>query len=382
MRKKGFLVIFHTPSNAGYAMSPLEKTFFRMACTFTGSSKNVHFAYSSLSSGKPETLPEGFENIVEFSYGNITQFQRMSSYISEHNIAYAFCFDLQVNSPACKLMRAAGVETIFSYWGSTISGLNRGVKLLMKRIEVFLRSSKPNHFIFESEAMQHYAVNGRGINHKNTSVIATGIDTDKYSPLNSSEFYLQTEFGIPEGSFVLFYSGHMEKRKGVQIIIDAMRVLVDDLGLNDVYCLITGNREGEELPFIEQLQGSGAIDRVVFGGYRKDLDSIMPECDVGVIASIGWDSFPMSSLEMASCGLPLVVSRLQGLVETIVDGETGYLFEPGDSFELAGKVEKIYKSELLQKSLGSSGRARIVKNYSTEIQLQKLQSCLEKIVKA
>ena len=56
-----------------------------------------------------------------------------------------------------------------------------------------------------------------------------------------------------------------------------------------------------------------------------DLSRIFPCCYAGVIASTGWDSFTVSSLEMASSGLPLVVSNLQGLSESIEADVTGFL---------------------------------------------------------
>ena len=61
----------------------------------------------------------------------------------------------------------------------------------------------------------------------------------------------------------------------------------------------------------------------------------MSSSTLGVIALTGWDSFTLSSVEMAPCGFPLVVSRLQGLIETADDGGTGYLFDMDDHNALA-----------------------------------------------
>ena len=78
----GLLVVFHTPSNAGYAMTPLEKMFFQVACELTGDVNKVHFAFSNLSSGMPTSLPENFSNVIALdksgSFG--PEFQRASDY--------------------------------------------------------------------------------------------------------------------------------------------------------------------------------------------------------------------------------------------------------------------------------------------------------------
>lgn len=379
MLEGNFLVVFHTPANAGYAMAPLEKAFFNLGVRLTGSPKKVHFAYKDLSSGMPATLPEDFENVFVLNYSDSSQRDDISKYIAANDIRYAFCFDLQVNSSAASMMRKAGIKKIVAYWGATISGVNSGLKLFIKKVEVFLRRDRPDHFIFESEAMRYHATHGRGIHLKHTSVIPTGVDCEKYSDKNRSRVYLGDQFGIPEEAFVLFYSGHMERRKGVHVIIEAVKQLVDAQSRKDVYLLIVGNKEGEEAPFLKQLEGSIAINNVVFGGYRSDLELVMPACDVGVIASTGWDSFPMSSLEMASCGLPLIVSDLQGLAETIENEQTGYLFEPGNSSQLVDLVLKLKSDEGLRKRLGANGRARVVEKYSNVRQLDNLYECCQSV---
>ena len=371
----GLLVVFHTPSNAGYAMAPLEKMFFQVACELTGDPDKVHFAFCNLSSGMPTSLPENFSNVIALdksgSFG--PEFQRASDYIRQHDITIALCFDLQPRADLCVMLRNAGVIKLFSYLGSSISSVNKGIKLMLKRCEVALTRSKPDLFIFESEAMRFYAVHGRGIRLKNTCVIPTGVDTDRFFPNESSRTYLDTTFSIPAGKQIVFYSGHMEERKGVHVIIAAAIELIDKRRMDHIFFLICGNRAGEEQPFLDMLKGTRAESNVLFGGYRTDLHKIMPGCDLGVIASTGWDSFPMSSLEMAACGLPLVVSALEGLVETIEDRSTGFLFEPGNSIEMADKIAKLDADKHLSRRFSMAARNRIVSKYTLEHQRKSLK---------
>lgn len=374
----GILIIFHTPSNAGYAMAPLEKVFYEIACDIIGSPKKVHFAFSDLSSGKPTSLPSEFDNIITIDRSTLQKphSDKIQKYIKKHDINTAFCFDLQPRSNLCTLLRQSGVSTLFSYWGSTISPINSGLKLWAKKIEVALTRNKPDLFIFESSSMQNFAINGRGIREDNTCVIPTGIDANRFKPNPNAKPYLEKEFSIPTNNKVAFYSGHMEERKGVKVIIEAAIELIDKRNQHDIYFLICGNRPGEEIPFQEMLANTKAKSKVVFGGYRNDLDQIMSGCDVGLLASTGWDSFPMSTLEMASCGLPLVVSSLQGLVETIEDQKTGYLFEPGNSVEMANKIQLIINNETLGKQFSKAGRERILNGYTVEHQKANLKNRL------
>lgn len=378
----GMLVLFHTPSNAGYAMLPLEKMFFQVACELFYGQKNVYFGFRDLDKGMPTSLPDQFNNVIAIdpSKPNGPAFTLAAKYVKDNGITAALCFDLQPRSPLSDMLRDAGVQHVFSYWGSTISSENHGVKLFLKRLDVALAKNKPDLFIFESEGMRHLAVYGRGIKKTDTCVIPTGVDTSRFAPDKEGRAYVQQCFGISEGKTIAFYSGHMEARKGVRVIIEAAIKIVDGLGLDHFYFLICGNRPGEEQIFLDMLKGKKAAKNVIFAGYRNDLDKIIPGCDVGLIASTGWDSFPMSSLEMASCGLPLLVSSLQGLAETIENKKTGFLFEPGDSDELAKKLLHLDNDKHLMKRFSKNARSRILNGYSIEHQRVNLFNQLSKII--
>lgn len=378
----GILVVFHTPSNAGYAMLPLEKMFYQVSCELFGGAENVHFGFRNLEKGMPSSLPDNFKNviIVDPSKPEDPSFASVGGYVRRHKITAALCFDLQPRSPLCDLLRKSGILHLISYWGSTISSENHGLKLLLKRLDVALARNKPDLFIFESDGMRQLAVYGRGVKKANTCVIPTGVDTKWFSPNMKGRKYVQQCFRIPEDETITFYSGHMEERKGVRVIIEAAINLCDEMGVDDMWFLICGNRPGEEKDFQRMLKGTRAESRVIFAGYRNDLNKIIPGCDIGLIASTGWDSFPMSSLEMAACGLPLVVSSLEGLRETIDDGETGYLFEPGNSRGLVDCLMALKQDKYLMSRMSSNARKRIVNRYSLEQQRASLSSEISRII--
>lgn len=372
----GILIVFHTPTNAGYAMTALEKMFFNVCSSIAGDSSRVYFSFTDISSGKPKSLPDDFDRFIHLDYRDNGTFEAARQYIKNNNIQYALCFDLQPKAMLCDFLRLSGVKKIASYWGSTISSKNNVAKLLLKRLEVFFTKNKPDHFIFESEAMRQLAVYGRGILHRNTSVIPTGVDIEKFKPDPQSAAYVRSEFSLPENSKIIFYSGHMEERKGVRVIIEAAISISKNYPDIPLYFLICGNRPGEEKPFLDMIRGTPAESRVVFAGYRNDLPQIMPGCTIGVVASTGWDSFPMSTLEMAASGLPIVVSRLQGLSETLEDNVTGFTFKPGDSNELAEKMITLVCDNNLYGRLSEAALSRIKRSYTLKNQFDNLRECL------
>ncbi|MDN6326568.1 MAG: glycosyltransferase family 4 protein, partial [Alkalibacterium sp.] len=153
-------------------------------------------------------------------------------------------------------------------------------------------------------------------------------------------------------------------------------VLVEDLQHSNVQFLILGNRPGEKENFEEYLKDPLVRDHVTFGGYRDDLPCLLKSCSVGIIASTGWDSFPMSSLEMAATELPLLVSDLSGLKETITD-KTGLSFTVSDYREAAEKLKLFLTSREQRKQMGAEGRKRVLKKYSRAAQASAIIKAFE-----
>lgn len=378
------LIIFHTPINAGYAMAALERTFYEVALRITNNMDEIYFAFSGIDNAPPTSLPTEFENYFELNPEKLHDKRYFNKKLLELNsldINFALCFDLQPSGKMVSILRKCHIGKIVSYWGSTMSSLNTGAKLLLKKIELHLSRDKPDLFIFESESMRHFATHGRGLARNITTVIPTGVDTKRLAPLplNGGADVLD-EFSVPTASKVAIYSGHMEERKGVHILIQAMKILFDSYDNHRWHFLICGNRPGEEQRFIEMLAAHPAKKNVTFCGYRNDLHSLMPACDIGLIASTGWDSFPMSALEMASCGLPIVVSALQGLTETLEDGVTGMTFEPGNSAQLAMILNELSSSDDRLRKMSLAARRRIIDGFSLENQHNTLETTIRSIL--
>lgn len=374
--KKGILFFFHCKSNTGYAIKSLEDTFYKAAC-LKYSSRNIHFAYPDISAGKPDVLPDTFKNLIIFNPGSQDKkhLSIVGKYIKINQIETAVGFDQGPYRKSYKYLRNNGVRNFISYWGAPMSSLNKGIKLALKRFLIRLLPYQPDLYIFESQAMADTAVYGRGIPKDKVTIVHLGVDTKKFKPASASfSKYAYEQFNIPYDRKIIFYSGHMEPRKGVQIIMEAAVNLIDKSGRKDIHFLLLGNQPGQEKPYTSFLSNKKAAQHVTFGGYRNDVPEIHRSCYLGVIASTGWDSFTMSSIEMAASGLPLIVSSLQGLRETVVDGKTGYLIPPGDSHLLAKKILSLINDAEQHNCMSKYSRKQAVHEFSKEKQIEALSA--------
>ncbi|MDV3503507.1 glycosyltransferase family 4 protein [Marinobacter sp. M-5] len=372
------MVLFHCESNPGYAASSHEHTFLEVAKHFTGDIRKIHFAYANLDRGMTPSLPDTLTNIIQLRtrWSEPDRLSWVEDYIRDNNITRLLGFDQPVSMPVFQALRAGGIKTFVSYWGAPMSSVNRGLKLWLKKLEVSARRHGPDHYVFQSEGMRNTAVNGRGIPSERTSIVKTGIDTVKYAPEDAKRFYAHDCFDIPRNRKLIVFSGHMERRKGVHIILKAAHTLVREFGYTDAHFLILGNRPGEKENFSEYLRDDEVNQYITFGGYRQDVPTLLKSCAAGMIASTEWDSFPMSSLEMAATELPLLVSDLPGLNEAVTES-TGRTFPVGDHCAAAVQLKALLDNPELMATLGHNARKRVVRYYSRSAQASALVKVFE-----
>lgn len=93
------------------------------------------------------------------------------------------------------------------------------------------------------------------------------------------------------------------------------------------------------------------------------VPSLYQEADIVIVPSIWVEPFGITTLEAMSSGLPVVGSRIGGIAETIVHGQSGLHFEPGNSEQLCALLRGLLESSDLRRRLGEAARQRAVEQY-------------------
>jgi glycosyltransferase involved in cell wall biosynthesis len=174
---------------------------------------------------------------------------------------------------------------------------------------------------------------------------------------------------VPEsGPLRIVCTGTLHPVKGQRYLIDACAQLTsEDI---DWRCELIG--DGEDRKDLEaQAQRLGIADRVVFHGHcrREQVREILSRADVVAAPSVPTrdgrrEGIPVALMEAAACGLPLVASRLSGIPELVVEGETGLLAEPGDVEGLAAALAQLAREPETRARLGAGARKRIEEDFS------------------
>ncbi|MFN3682225.1 MAG: glycosyltransferase, partial [Nitrospira sp.] len=348
------LVIIPYEVTIGFAFSRLIGVFFDACVQVTGSPENVHFAFSAVGEQGSTALPSWFSNLVEFNSRAYQDqdVQRLCAYIKRHGIETAFIVDVGVEAGYLRNIRSAGIKTIIAYWGAPLSQINQGLKLFLKQLEVkYLRSAKPDHFIVESQAMRDTAILGRGISPSMITIVPTGVDDARFRPLPEYRRLVYERFNIPPTRFIVVFMGHLHRRKGVHVLLQAADRIVKEHKRTDMHFLFLGNQPEEVDTFhgTYDLVATGPF--ITFGGYHADVPELLAGCHVGCIPTTGWDSFPLSPLEMQACGLPVVVSNCQGLPESVVNEVTGLVVPAGDVMALSSALQRLVDEKELRTAM-------------------------------
>ena len=161
------------------------------------------------------------------------------------------------------------------------------------------------------------------------------------------------------GGVVGFIGRYDEPRKGMDVLLEAMRKLVHTRP--GVQLLVAGS--GEQADFVRALPAELA-DTVVMLGTVSEADkaSLLRSVDVYVAPNIGGESFGIILLEAMAARTPIVASDLDAFRRVLDDGRAGVLFPTGDAGELARALDATLADENLRGQL-SAASAEVVRPY-------------------
>lgn len=151
--------------------------------------------------------------------------------------------------------------------------------------------------------------------------------------------------GIPEDCIMLLSVGEMIERKNHEVIIRALGSLQN----KNIYYVICG--KGPLKEYLANLATQlGIADNVVFLGFRKDIPELCNTADISAFPS-KIEGLGLAGIEGMAAGVPLVSSNVHGILDYVIDGETGYACDPDDVKEFAKAIDKLASDDKLRESM-------------------------------
>lgn len=216
-----------------------------------------------------------------------------------------------------------------------------------------------------------------GVPREKIAIIPNGIDLTEYAKLPNKGCF-KRKFGIPEKKKIILYLGRIHKTKGIDFLIKAYAHLTTKLGTKDTVLVIAGPDDGYLKEIKTLVKSLNASNSVVFTGPLYGADKLATYVDAYVyVLPSRYETFPMTVLEAFACGKPVIASNICGLEDLVKNGNTGLLFELGNTDQLAECIQQLFNDGKKAEEMGLNSRRVVEDNFA----IDKIVTSLEELYK-
>ena len=200
-----------------------------------------------------------------------------------------------------------------------------------------------------------------GIPRQHTRVIANGIDTQRLD--RQPDINLRRQLNLNSDDFLIATTGSLIRRKGIDLIIDALSRLLAQ-GLPAHLAVIGEGPERE--PLQQQIRQLGIGSHVHLLGEQTSIAGLLRGSADLFVSGAREEVFGLVLAEAGLAGLPVIAPAVGGIPDVVADGQTGLLVPPEDAKALAGAIRKLYHAPRLRTRMGLAGRRRVNRHFTIE----------------
>jgi glycosyltransferase involved in cell wall biosynthesis len=187
-----------------------------------------------------------------------------------------------------------------------------------------------------------------------------GVDGTRFRPDEAARSVLRNELGISSSAPVLLFLGRLNRDKGLLDLAAAFACVATRFP--ETWLLFVGPDEEGMADSIADICVV-VRNRVQFIDYTPQPEHFMAAADIFCLPSYR-EGFGMVVIEAAAAGLPAVASRIYGITDAVVDGQTGLLHPPGDVVAIAERLTELLGAPERCKALGARARVRALADFS------------------
>ena len=215
-----------------------------------------------------------------------------------------------------------------------------------------------------------YLIDAYNLPADKVALIYQGTDVDRFISTEDARIEALGRYPLPKNAGPILGSiGSFEHRKGHPILFEALARLISG-PLPNAHLMLVGDGPDEGL-LRSKVKTMGLIDHVSFFPFTTRPNLVFERIDITVMASLYKEGLPNVILESMSMGIPVISTNLGGVPEAVVDGETGYMVDPGNSSQLADAIYKIWADQAAFKQIAKNTRKLMTEQFDKEIQFDR-----------
>jgi glycosyltransferase involved in cell wall biosynthesis len=189
-----------------------------------------------------------------------------------------------------------------------------------------------------------------------------GVDNMRFHPNQKLKYEVRQSLGIEVDARVILFVGRLNQDKGMLDLSLAFNAVARRYP--DTVLLLVGSEEDVTFSRIREIC-CVADNRLHYVSFTAYPERYMSAADIFCLPSYR-EGFNTTIIEAAACGLPTVASRIYGITDAVVDGETGLLFSAGDVDGLIQSLLKLLEYSDFRQQIGEAARVRALEFFSSE----------------
>lgn len=231
--------------------------------------------------------------------------------------------------------------------------------------------------IANSKTVGELLVGDEQVRSERVAVVSNFVDESAFAaPPHTARSTILGDLGVPPGSLVVGCVAGLRPVKDHESLIAAIASLRPRWP--SLHLVLIG--DGEARPSLELLTRQLDVASAVhFAGIRPNEPNLHHLFDVSVLCSTS-EAFPNSIVEAMAAGKPVVATRVGGIVDAVVDRQTGFLVPPRAPDALSGAIEQLLLGPGRRRQFGEAGARRARTQFHADAVLPSLESLYDRLL--
>jgi glycosyltransferase involved in cell wall biosynthesis len=268
-------------------------------------------------------------------------------------------------SIAAKVARAP--VRLYCQWGIAYVGFKGLKRKVFKGFEK-ITCTMSTWIEPDSKSNLAFAINEGLYNQNKSSVVwngsANGVNLEKFR-IQSKEKWskeIRSKYQIRKDTLVVGFVGRINRDKGVNELLATAKKLIQE-GENILFFFVGPD---DNCPYINKdlYEWSKSSRQIVYAGHIEETEKYYAAMDIFVLPSYR-EGFGTTIIEAQALGIPVIVTKIPGPIDAIIEGRTGIYVEKGNAPSLEGAIKWLLENSSLRKSYGEEGRKFVEKNFDS-----------------
>lgn len=186
----------------------------------------------------------------------------------------------------------------------------------------------------------------------------------------------RSELGLAPDQVVLVSAGRLAHQKGIEFLIEAVRILRDG-GVSQLRVVLAG--DGPMRGFLEQKVKEEDLEReFIFLGFRTDVANVLAAGDIAVMPTER-EGMSVALLEAMAAGKPVITTTIGSNLEVTENGKFASLVEPRNVPALAAAIKKVLLEREHFTTMGHAAKQHFFAVYTEKVMLHSYMALYDQL---